>query len=209
MSQNKTLETVDRKIFKTYFEDGLIDMYLAAFVLMFAVAPLLSGTLGDFWSSFIFLPFFGLVYLVLRYLRRRVVTPRIGTVKWGDMRKRKLRKGTLTMLVINLVFLALGVVAFFMPIGSGFVMSLRFGIMMLVLFSAAGYYLDMNFLFVYGVMIALAMPVGEWLYQTAGFTHHGYPLVFGSMAGVMFVRGLYKFIHLIRESPLDAGEPTS
>lgn len=105
MSENKTLKAVDRKIFKTYFEDGLLDFFLAAFVLMFAVGPLLSGTLGDFWSSFIFLPFFGVVYLILRYIRHRVVTPRIGSVKWGAMRKKKLRTGTIIMLVINGSFL--------------------------------------------------------------------------------------------------------
>ena len=208
MAQNKTLKAVDRKIFNTYFEDGLLDIFLAAWVLMFAVGPLLSGTLGDFWSSFVFLPFFGVVYLILRYLRRQVVTPRIGSVKWGAMRVRKLRRGTIIMLVINLIFLALGVLSFMMPIGSGLVMSIRFGIMMLILFSTAGYMLDFNFLYVYGVLIALAMPVGEWLYQTAGFSHHGFPVVFGILAGIMFVRGLFKFFTLLKDTPLQEEEHT-
>ena len=208
MSQNKTLKAVDRKIFKTYFEDGLLDIFLAAFVLMFAVGPYLSGTLGDFWSSFIFLPFFGLVYLVLRAVRRRVVTPRIGSVKWGAMRTSKLRTGTIILLIINLIFFVLGVVSFLMPIGSGFVMSIRFSVMMLILFSAAGYMLDFNFLYVYGVLIALAMPVGEWLYQTAGFSHHGFPVVFGSVSVIMFVRGLIKFILLLKNTPLPMEEQT-
>jgi MFS family permease len=208
MSTNKTLKAVDRKIFKSYFEDGLLDIFLAAWVLMFAVAPLLSGTLGDFWSSFIFFPFFGVVYLILRYLRRRFVTPRIGSVKCGTMRAKKLRTGTIFMLVINLVFLALGVLAFMMPIGSGWVMSIRFGVMMLILFSAAGYMLDFNFLYVYGVLIALAMPVGEWLYQNAGFSHHGYPVVFGCLSGIMLVRGLVTFINFLKDTPPQPEEQT-
>jgi MFS family permease len=208
MSTNKTLKAVDRKIFKTYFEDGLLDIFLAAFVLIFALAPLLSGTLGDFWSSFVFLPFYGVVYLILRYLRRRFVTPRIGSVKWGAMRAKKLRTGSIILLVINLVFLALGFLAFMMPIGSGWMMSIRFSVMMLILFSAAGYMLDFNSLYVYGVLIALAMPVGEWLYQNAGFSHHGYPVVFGCLAGTMFVRGLVTFITFLKNTPDQVEEPT-
>jgi len=202
MSQNKTLKELDRKIFTSYFEDGLLEIFLATFVLMFAVAPLLSGTLGDFWSSVIFLPIWSVVYLILRVLRQRVVTLRIGSVTWGTMRKKKLRTWTITMLVLNVIFLLLGVVSFIMPVASGFAMSLRFSAMMLILFSAAGYMLDFNYLYVYGVLIALAMPVGEWLYQNAGFSHHGFPVVFGCLAGLMFARGLFKFITLLKNTPL-------
>ena len=208
MSDNKILKSVDRKIFKSYFEDGLIDMFLAAFVLMFALGPFLSRPLGDFWASMIFLPFWGVVYLLLWVIRRRVVAPRIGSVKWGEMRKKKLRTGTIILFVINVIFLILGLVSFFAPIASGYAMSIRFSVMMLILFSAAGYMLDFNFLFVYGILSALAMPVGEWLYQTAGFSHHGFPVVFGTISGIMFARGLYKFITLVKETPLQVEEPT-
>jgi MFS family permease len=208
MSTNKTLRAVDRKIFKTYFEDGLVDIFLAAWVLMFAIGPLLSGTLGDFWSSVVFLPFWGVVYLILRYIRKRVISPRIGSVKWGAMRTKKLRVGIIVMMVINLVFLGLGIVSFLIPIGSGWAMSIRFGVMMLIIFSAAGFMLDFNFLYVYGVLAALAMPVGEWLYQKAGFSHHGYPVVFGCLAGIMFVRGLVTFITFLKTNPDQVEEPT-
>jgi hypothetical protein len=169
---------------------------------LFAIAPLLSGTLGDFWSSVIFLPFWGLVYLVLRTIRRQVVTPRIGSVTWGEMRKKKLKTGSIIMMVINVVFLLLGVISFLAPIPSGYAMSLRFSLMILVLSSAAGYMLDYTALYVYGVLIALAMPVGEWLFQNAGFSHHGFPAVFGTVAATMFLRGLYKFITFLKDSPL-------
>jgi MFS family permease len=208
MSTNKTLRAVDRKLFKTYFEDGLVDIFLAAWVLMFAIGPLLSGTLGDFWSSVVFLPFWGVVYLILRYIRKRVISPRIGSVKWGAMRTKKLRVGIIVMMVINLVFLGLGIVSFLIPIGSGWAMSIRFGVMMLIIFSAAGFMLDFNFLYVYGVLAALAMPVGEWLYQKAGFSHHGYPVVFGCLAGIMFVRGLVTFITFLKTNPDQVEEPT-
>jgi len=209
MSENRTLKAVDRKIFKSYFEDGLLDIFLASFILMFAVAPLLSSTLGDFWSSFIFLPFWGLVYLILRYLRQRMIAPRVGTVNWGEMRKKKLRLGNTIMLIINLIFLGLGIISFLASISSGYAMSILFGIMVLILFSGAGYMLDNEPLYVYGVLVALAIPLGEWLYQNAGFSHHGYPAVFGTVAGIMLLRGLYKFVSLVKKTPIPPDEQVS
>ena len=206
MSENKTLRAIDRKIFKTSFEDGLLDIFLASFVLMFAVAPLLSGRLGDFWSSFIFLPFWGLVYLILWYLRRKVISPRIGTVKWGEMRKKKLRIGSIIMLILNFLFLGLGIFSFLAPIDSGYAMSIRFGVMMLILFSGAGYMLDYAPLYIYGVLMTMAIPLGEWLYLNVGFTHHGYPAVFGTLAGIMLLHGIYKFFTLVKNIPVPSEE---
>lgn len=206
MSQNKTLEAADRKIFTTYFDDGLLDIFLAAFAVMFVIALYLSVPLGDFWSSAVFLPFLGVVYLILRTIRRRVVTPRIGSVKWGAMRIKKLRKGAIIMLVLNVIFFALGFVAFLMPIGTGLFISIEFGAAMLIFFSTVGYFFDLTFLYVYGLLFALAMPVGEWLYQTAGFSHHGFPVVFGTIAGIMFVRGLVKFLIFLKNNPYSADE---
>ncbi|MGD8456088.1 MAG: hypothetical protein PVF83_06870 [Anaerolineales bacterium] len=206
MSKNNTLKAADRKIFATYFEDGLIDFGLVAFVLMFVAAPFLSVPLGDFWASAVFIPFWGLVYLILRSIRNRVVKPRMGSVEWGAARKKRLRIGSTVLLIINVIFLVLGFVTMFMPIGSGMVVSIRFSVMMLILFSAAGYIMDFPILYVYGVLLALAIPVGEWLYQNHGFSHHGYPIAFGLMAVIMFARGLYKFITFIKDTPHPAEE---
>ena len=206
MSHNKTLEAADRKIFTTYFDDGLLDIFLSAFALMFVIALYLSVPLGDFWSSAVFLPFLGVVYLILRIIRRRVVTPKIGIVKWGAIRKEKLRKGTIIMLVLNVIFLALGIVAFVLPIGTGLLISTGFGVMLMVFFSSVGYFLDFTMLYVYGLLFALAMPVGEWLYQNAGFSHHGFPVVFGTISAIMFLRGVVKFLTFLKNNPQNPSE---
>jgi len=112
------------------------------------------------------------------------------------------------MLAVNVLFLLLGVVVFFRPVASGYTVSIWFSVIMLILFTAAGYMLDFSFLYVYGILVALVMPVGEWLYQNAGFSHHGFPVVFGTLAGIMFARGLYKFITLVKGTPLQVEEQT-
>jgi hypothetical protein len=59
MFQKISLKEAERKAFKASFDDGLWDIFLGCFFLIFAIGPYLSPTLGDFWSSMVFLPFWG------------------------------------------------------------------------------------------------------------------------------------------------------
>ena len=65
MSQKISLKAAERKAFRTTYNDGLVDIFLGCFFLMFVIAPYLSASLGDFWSSAVFLPFWALVYLAI------------------------------------------------------------------------------------------------------------------------------------------------
>jgi len=206
MNTPVSLRTAEQKAFRTTLADGLWDIFIACFMLMFAIAPLLSKSLGDFWSSFIFLPFFGLVYLAIWLLRKHVVQPRVGTVKFGAVRQKKLRRFTTIMLVLNvLVFVAGLVVALIVSFQDraqfGWLISLVLGLFVLVGFSLAGTLLDTPRFYLYGLMLLAAPPIGEWLYQQHGFTHHGYPVVFGISAGVMILTGLALFLRLLKNNP--------
>jgi hypothetical protein len=198
MSSKNMLEQAERKVFRASFEDGLIDIGIAAFMLMPAIAPLLSETLGDLWSSFVFLPFWGALYVLLRWVRKRFVLPRTGKVVFGAERVAKLRRGGWVMLVLNVIFLVVGAISFFYPGDQGWLMALRFSAMILVFFSMAGFFYDLFQLYVYGVLCALAIPVGELLWQQGFVSHHGYPMVFGTIAGIIFLWGLVKFVRLMQ-----------
>ena len=56
MSQKISLREAERKAFRSRYNDGLWDILLGCFFLMFVIAPYLSASLGDFWSSAVFLP---------------------------------------------------------------------------------------------------------------------------------------------------------
>jgi hypothetical protein len=75
---------------------------------------------------------------------------------------------------------------------------LRFSAIMLVFFSMAGYFYDLSQLYFYGVLCALAIPVGEWLWQGGYASHHGFPIVFGTISGIIFLWGLVKFVRLMQ-----------
>ncbi len=203
-----SLKSAERQAFQATLADGLWDVFIGCFVLQFALAPLLSDMLGDFWSSAIFLPFWGLVYLAIWLVRKQILAPRLGTVSVGKTRRAKLRKFSLVMVAANALMLLLGllVVLNFNKI-PGFGVASLFSLFLLAGFSAAAWLLDFPRLYVYGLLLFVAPLVGEWLYAKLGFTHHGYPVVFGVAAGVMILTGLVNFVRVLRNHPpVAAGE---
>jgi hypothetical protein len=204
------LKSAERKAFQTTFEDGLWDVFIGCFALEFAIAPLLSGSLGDFWSSAIFLPFFGLAYLAIWLARKHVVAPRIGKARFGKVRVNRLRRFTIILVGVNVVLFVLGLLAAFAFGGAssgdstllGNLLAVLLGLILLAGFSVAAHLLDFPRLYLYGALLFVATPVGEWLYRYHGAAHHGYPIVFGITAAIMIVTGLVLFVRLIRNNPI-------
>lgn len=210
MSHQISLKEAERKAFRATYNDGLWDIFLGCLVLMFAIGPFLSPTLGDFWSSVVFLPFWGLVFLVLWLIRKYVVTPRIGVVKFGRARQIKLMKFSVVLLAVNIVAFILGLVAA-MNFGrvSGQMTTLIFGLIILICFSIAAFFLDFSRLYIYGLLVGLSPLLGEWLYIYENTAHHGFPITFGATAGIMILVGLAIFIRLLRDNPVPIeGMPT-
>jgi hypothetical protein len=158
--------------------------------------------MGDFWSSVVFLPFWGLLYLLIRSVRLNIVKPRIGTVNFGAVRKKKIRTFTVIMLIINLIIFLFGlVVAFTLGRLTDLFIAGLFGLFILAGFSAAAYFLDYPRLYIYGLLLLAAPQIGEWLYQNHYVVHHGYPLVFGYASGLLIFSGIVTFIIFLRNHP--------
>jgi len=203
MSQQISLKEAERKAFSATINDGLWDVFLGCFFLIFVIAPFLSASLGDFWSSFIFLPFWALVYLAIWLIRKYVVTPRIGFVSLGQGRKTKLKKLSVVMLVANVIALILGLVAA-VTFGKvpGQLYSYGIGLVLLAGFSLAAYFLDFPRLYVYGLLLGLSPLVGEWLWSQGYASHHGFPITYGITSCIMILTGLVVFVRLLIDNPL-------
>ena len=207
MSQRVSLKEAEQKVFGAAFRDGLWDILIGCVVLMFAVAPFLSRSLGDFWSSAVFVPFWALAYLATWLIRKYVVRPRVGVVKFGSWRKAKLTRFSVVMFVVFLLAFALGVVSA-LRFGAvpGWVHTVSFSLIALSTFSLTATFLRFTWLYIYGALIALSPLVGEWLYVRLNVPHHGYPVAFGVSASVAILVGLTKLIRLVRTYPISSQE---
>jgi MFS family permease len=203
MSQQISLREAERKVFRTAYDDGLWDVFLGSFLLLFAIAPLLTPILGDLWSSVVFLPLWVAVFAVIRLIRKRVVAPRVGVVRFGRARRTRLRRFTVIMLGLNSAMLIFGfVVAPNFGKVPGQMLAFAIGAMFLVGFSIAAYFLDFSRFYIYGLLAGLAPLIGEWLWAHGYAANHGFPITFGATAAIMILVGLAVFIRLLRDNPV-------
>lgn len=210
MSEQISIKEAERKVFKTTFDDGLWDILLGGYFLSFVIALYLSPALGDFWSSAVTIPIWGLTFLIIYLIRKYIVTPRIGIVKFGRVRKTKLARFTVMMLVINAIAFILGIIAAMnYGIVPGQVYSIIFGMTILICFSIAAYFLNIIRFYVYGLLVGIAPLVGEWLWSHGYATHHGFPITFGITASIMILTGLVIFIRILRNNPIPTEGITS
>jgi hypothetical protein len=206
---DQDLKALERRTFRTVTDDGLWDVLIAGVFSMLAIAPLLSGSLGDLWSSAVFAPIWLAIYLIIHVVRKHVVIPRVGIVRFGEDRKRRLRRFSVVMLIVNVVAALLGLAAAigvqrgWVDLGGGGIgYPLTLGIVILVGFSVGGYAASIPRYYLYGLMLAGAPLVGEWLWRRDLATHHGYPIVFGAAAVVILVTGITRFFIRLRGRPL-------
>lgn len=207
MDNTTRLKNLERDMFRSSIQDGIIDIQIGCMLLMFVFPIYLSPTLGDFWSSAIFLPLWFLVIYGLRAYRKNVVQPRVGRIQYGSYRKKKMVRMNIIILLINLIALILGILSFFqIKDVSGWVISTRFSIIILIGFSLAGYMLDFPRIYLYGILISAAPIVGENLYQYFGFSHHGFPITFGFLSTAIIITGLTILIRLLKKYPFQDKE---
>jgi len=192
------LSELERKAFRSTFEDGFLDLLIMCFTLQFALAPYLSQWgMGDFWSSAIFLPLYLIALVGFIQGKKHITAPRVGMATYSETRRKKIRKLNFYLAVMLLAGIFMGVIAlqlidksfaiWFFPAVLSF--------LLLIAFSIAGDFLDVPRLFYYGVLFSLLVPLGEVLFWKGYVAHHGYPLIFGIGTAVLFFNGIF---HLIR-----------
>lgn len=194
------LKELERNIFRESVRDGVLDILIGCMLLIFAIAPLLSARLGDFWSSAIFLPFWLAAYWGMRAVKKAYLLPRIGQVNYSSYRKKRLKNINLVILVFNLVVFGLGLIVFFRSDHlQGWI---PLSIIMLLGFSLGGFMIESPRLYLYGVLTALAPIIGEYLYQNHGASHHGFPITFGVLSTAFIITGLVLMLSIFRRYPL-------
>jgi hypothetical protein len=204
MQNNLNLKKIENRAFRSTYEDGLFDI-LIGFILSLFIFALLLGDLGlsDFWSSFVLLPIYLLFYLFFRVAKKQITIPRTGLMKIGSKRKSKMKKLSLFMSLLLLlgIISAISFWAYYQKEIIKWIAPGALIILMLSSFSVAGFLLSINRLFIYGIMIALLVPIGEILFWRGIVTHHGYPLVFGIASSTMIITGIVLLIRFVRKYP--------
>jgi len=200
------LQALEKKAFRTVFDDGLWDLFIALALFLFTVAPILAGRfgLGDFWSSVIFLPFYLLAFWLFRIAKTGITIPRLGMMKIGAGRRSKIRGLQWILAVVLVLGLLFGVAV---TVFGATLRSMNWMFTAVVCFvfmfsfTTAAVMLDVRRFIYYGLLIVMLVCGGEILFWRGFVTHHGIPQAFGLAAAVIGLTGLILLIRFRRKYP--------
>ena len=112
MSQNIDLKQIERNVYPSFHQDGLIDLFLGFIMLVSILSSTLDTSgVSDSVRIAIYIPFMVVLGPVLYMLGKKYISfPRMGYVKPGSKQKRKRRIiifSVITAILITLVILTI------------------------------------------------------------------------------------------------------
>ncbi|NOY99857.1 MAG: hypothetical protein GXP40_11780 [Chloroflexi bacterium] len=176
MSGAVDLKELERKAWKSYFNDGLWDIYLGLILFSMGMSRWLYETsLSDNWQTGIYVGLLGVATLLFWAGKRFVTVPRMGRVKFGAGRKTRQKKVRL-ILFVSVIFVVFVLLVALAAKGGGFgdglpwksILPGVYALNMLVVFGAGAYFLEFERLYFIGVMFALPVPLDAMLTEFAG-----------------------------------------
>jgi hypothetical protein len=149
MSHNLDLKTLERRAFRSTFQDGLWDIWLGLVFLMFAIGPLLEEAGVSYTATMIiWLGSNVVAFLFLWVGKKHITTPRLGLVRFGLQRKAKLKKTRLVLVISVLVgLLAWLAVSSGAKPGMAVVLG-AFAANIIIVFGLMAYFMDFDRLYV-------------------------------------------------------------
>jgi hypothetical protein len=220
MSQNINLKEIERKAFRSTFQDGLWDIFLGLLLLNMGMGTLMGAILDDtsvpvLWIMIGLLTFAALALLIFWAGKKFITTPRMGLVKFGPQRKAKmknLRAVLFLSVLLTVIMLILGLAAAGNGL-PGWVAAIPiplyvWPVQTIIVFGLGAYFLDVTRFYAYGVLYGLPLPVGMLLVKNTGLTGlSSMAITFGVPAGLMVLIGVVLFIRFLRKYPIPTQGP--
>jgi MFS family permease len=211
MTTNMNLRQIERKAWTSFFQDGLLDIFMGLVLLAVGIPAVLSNIL----TSELHQDAAAVVLMVLAFLpywagKRLITVPRIGRAKFSRERKSRQTKAA----VIYAISVIVGVIVFLMVmlglssgpptwvqrLGVDGFLALGIGGFMLFIMGLASYFTDFTRGYIIAALYALAFSGTVLLHNPIMF------IIAGTLAVLM---GVIVLIRFIREYPVAAQGPPS
>lgn len=214
MNENMDLKKIEKKIWISYFQDGVWDIFIGLLLLNFGIAPFIGAVInGDYsqseLSDLISYSIILIVAYIILYCGKKYITaPRLGRVKFSTERISKAKKTTivfgLSVLFGALVFILIATdsLLFNNTLQFG---AIAFGINAIIVFSAWAYFFDFTRLYLYGWFFAASIVLVEISRPYVGSTFDNV-IGFGVFGGIIILIGLAYLIRFIQKYPLPKEE---
>jgi hypothetical protein len=208
MNMKTSLRAVEKKTYMSYHQDGLIDIFVGVYVLLFSLGIFLR-TAEDFSTWFVIPAIFPAIMVPIWVsVKKRITMPRIGYVKIGA------RSATKLMAVfIGLMVAGLGTfMVFSFASSQGWALTVRnlivsngmiiIGIAAIAISSLFAYTMGLNRLYAYGLLTLVLFLAGH-------FIAFPFEYILLTIGLAVIINGFVLLIGFIRKYPLQQGDQTN
>ena len=207
MSKKNSLREIEKKTYMSYHQDGLLDIFIGIYVLLFGIGISLM-TLTDFSTWFIIPAIFPAIMIPIWIsAKKRITMPRIGYVNFGVRGVNKMMAMFIGLMVAGLgVFMVFGLGS---SMGEGWALTLRdffisnsmliIGVGAVAVSSLFAYTMGLKRLYGYGLLIFV-------LFFTGHFITIPFEYLLSAIGFVIIITGSVLLIQFIRKYPLPQGD---
>jgi hypothetical protein len=203
MTKEPNLKEIERKAYMSYHQDGLLDIFVAVFILGFGL-----GIWMDMTWEFGFgtaMPAILMVTVLPIWIaaKRKITMPRIGFVKFGPQSINKLIAILIGLAVAGLgVFFAVTFTQGGRPIWLDVILQngmLVIGLASLAICSLFGYSMGLRRLYAYGLLTLILFVIGHFVGIFFGYIL----LILGT---IVMATGFALLVSFVRKYPLQGGK---
>jgi hypothetical protein len=171
MSEKLNLKELERKAWRSFFDDGLWDIYLGLLLALMGVSAFMGNMeLTEATHMGIYIGLLIVVMLGFWAAKRFITVPRIGRVKFGTERRKRRIKTSLVLFASVvfgfILFLVLGGVArgdISRALPWDVIVPAAWALNMLLVFGLMGYFLEFERLYFIGLVYAIVLPLDSIL----------------------------------------------
>ncbi len=201
IQKDKSLREIERRAYRSTFQDGIYDIQFGVLILIFAlIAVLESVNISRFYGyPLLILP------IILSWLGKRLITiPRLGMVEFGPGRKSRRRLALLISVIVFLLTLPLMIMIIMqgVSVGSGTLVIALFAAPLIVI---AAYAVDYPRMCVYAAFLFFAVLQSEFLYGYVGQPLNSL-ICFGLPGLIILAYGLTLFVEFLKKYPRQVPE---
>jgi hypothetical protein len=212
MNEKLNLKELEKKAYKSTFQDGLWDIYFS--LLIFTGALISVGGLIPLPESFnyflILIPYWIVDILILFFGKRYITVPRLGFVKFGERRKRNVKY----LLIFTLFNVLLLIMILILPITGlyaiieleKYISALLFGLGLIWFpLTIVAFILKFNRFYLYAIMGGLSFFGIEIVFPLVGEPLDSI-IIFGLIGGIILIIGFSYLIKFLIKYPLPKTE---
>jgi len=188
MQENVDLKQITKRVYMSYFQDGLWDILLGVYLLGWGVSIWqdLVAVMGGMWV---------VIYFSVLGIKRAVVYPRSGYIKLNEARKQQMKMVLLGVVLFLLGFSVFGMFAFnTRPAWLNDYLMFLLITMFAVVIAILGYWWRVTRWYIYAAIVFMAAAAQQWLNMPT-------ELGFFIPGGIIAMYGVGLFIQFLRKYP--------